>query len=257
MLEKEQFTQFRKEQLKKYNNNVVFDIEKKWGNLLYTPLDIPVIKDELFSEWYFENAKPIVKIRPDIVSAKTGQSDYMSVNVHNPNTNPVTSEKSSKWTLNIQQEWFLKFPKMYQQILDTLPYNNIPSINMWSSIGSINAHTDHSYFIDIPMSFRIMVHDENPNTTLYTGECLPDVPWDNNSRFYCKFPESTNAFVWNNLRTRHGSSHNPGYRKILLIVNGSNINWKKYDELLDRSVRKFGSEYCLTSKKNIDEFIIL
>lgn len=260
MSQKENFTELRDQQLKILNNNIITDLEKKWGKLLYTPLDIPVINDELFSEWYFENAKPIVKTKPDVADPEIGYSSFVSVNVYRPGvSNSTISEwlaKSSAWTSNPQQEWFIKFPKMYQQIMDTLPFNTIPNINMWSSTRQIDPHIDQTHFIDVPISFRIMVYDENPTTTLYTGECLPDTPWDNNSSFYCKLPESTNTFVWNNLRTRHGSLHDPRYRKILLIVNGFNINWKQYDELLDRSVRKFGNKYCLTSNKHISEFII-
>ena len=46
------------------------EAEKRFGNCLFVPLDIPVIQDDLFTEWYWENAKPIKKLLPSIATYK-------------------------------------------------------------------------------------------------------------------------------------------------------------------------------------------
>jgi hypothetical protein len=254
MTEKETFTKLRNEQLTQYGKEEIVNFERKWGHVLYTPLDIPVIHDDLFAEWYFEKAKPVVKIKEDVANHQKGYGGFVSVNVF-PHGDP---DNASIWSINLQPEWFTKFPKMYQQIMDTLPVKTIHNINMWSSTNGVKAHRDHNHFIDIPLAFRIMSHDENPNPTLYTGESCPDTEWiDSNPFFYCKTPKTTNTFVWNNLRTKHGSFHDPSKRKILLILSTFNIDWKKYDLLLEKSISKFKNEYCLTSTRPLGDFVNL
>ena len=62
-----------------------------------------------------------------------------------------------------------------------------------------------------------MIHDDNPSPTLHIEEFKPDtnIP-EPNTKKYIPNLEDTNSFVWNNLRTRHGSDFHPGNRKILL-----------------------------------------
>ena len=72
MTEKETFTQLRNKQLKQHSKEEIVNFERKWGHLLYTPLDIPVIHDDLFAEWYFEKATPIQKLKEDVANHQKG-----------------------------------------------------------------------------------------------------------------------------------------------------------------------------------------
>jgi len=128
---------------------------------------------------------------------------------------------------------------------------------MWSSTNKVAPHTDHSTFIDCPLSFRIMLYDENTSPTLALQESLPDSDWESNRHFLCEFPEDTHSFVWNNLRTKHGSVHRPGYRKILAIIQNIDVDWIKLDRLLDNSVSTVDAKYQLKSSRPITDFVNL
>ena len=103
--------------------------------------------------------------------------------------------------------------------------------------------------------FRIKLFDNNPFETLKLHLSPMDKQEVETYRF--KVPADTNSWVWNNLRTKHGSFYDPSKRKILLILSTFNIDWKKYDSLLERSVSKFENEYCLTSTRPLDDFVNL
>lgn len=257
MTRKEEFSQLRLEQINGYPKNlreIILKCEQRWSQLLYTPLAIPKFYDEALPEWYFKNAKPVYKIKKDVATDNVGHSGFISVNVY-PDGAP--KETGSVWTINDHSEWIYKFPKMYQQIMDTLPFKKIKSFQMWSSTHRVAAHTDHSVFIDCPLSFRIMLYDENPVPTLALQESLPDDSWDINRPFFCEFPEETNSFVWNNLRTKHGSRHDSKNRKILAIIQNVDIDWIKLDQLLDKSESAFDKKYQLKSHRPITDFINL
>jgi hypothetical protein len=76
-----------------------------------------------------------------------------------------------------------------------------------------------------------MIHDENPNPTLFfenesKGRIYPDL-------------SKTNSFVFNNLRMRHGSTYDPAYKKIIFVFWRYVLDVKKYRDLLERSISKF------------------
>jgi hypothetical protein len=250
----EEFSQIRRGQINGYPATVrsaILNCEERWGQVLYTPLAIPKFYDEGLIDWYFENAKPVYKIKQDVATNRVGHSGFISINVY-PNGVP---RDTGIWSINDKSEWVYKFPKMYQQIMDTLPFKKIQSLQMWSSTNRVAAHTDHSAFIDCPLSFRIMLYDENPGPTLALQESLPDDNWDTARPFYCEVPEETNSFVWNNLRTKHGSTHDPKYRKVLAIIQNGDIDWIKLDRLLEKSTGAFDNRYQLLSSRPINDFI--
>jgi hypothetical protein len=101
-----------------------------------------------------------------------------------------------------------------------------------------------------------MLYDTNPEETLWVKECLPgkfsfDQPTD---KFMLPRLADTNSFVWNNLRTIHGSDRVPEYFKILLIINFVDIDWFKYYNLLERSVELY-QEHTLVSTHAQDTFL--
>jgi len=255
MTRKEEFSQLRLAQINSYPSNIrttILNCEQRWGQLLYTPLAIPKFYDENLVDWYFENAKPVYKIKQDIADAGIGYSGFKSINVF-PNGNPGDL---GIWTANDKtDEWFYKFSKVYQQIMDTLPIKKIKHLQLWSSTSKVLPHTDHSVFIDCPLSFRIMLHDENLNPTLAVQESLPDNEWDFDRDFFCEFIDHTNTCVWNNLRTKHRSEYNPGHRKILAIIQNIDVDWIKLDQILERSMFASNTKYQLKSSRPINDFI--
>jgi hypothetical protein len=256
MTRQEEFSQLRLEQINSYpstTRTAILNCEHRWGQLLYTPLAIPKFYDETLVDWYFENAKPVFKIKQDVATPSVGHSGFVSVNVY-PDGVP---KDTGIWTANDKSEWIYKFPKVYQQIMDTLPIKKIKSLQMWSSTNKVAPHTDHSTFIDCPLSFRIMLYDENTSPTLALQESLPDSDWEVSRHFLCEFPEDTHSFVWNNLRTKHGSVYKPGYRKILAIIQNIDVDWIKLDRLLDNSVSTFDTKYQLKSSRPITDFVNL
>jgi hypothetical protein len=93
----------------------------------------------------------------------------------------------------------------------------------------------------MPTQFRVMLYNSSPtdDTSLRLKSNAPEETNDN--YFKIRTPPETNSLVWNNLRAVHGSEFT-GNKKILFIpVQALDIDWKKYDELLERSFIKYHS----------------
>lgn len=230
------------------------EAERKFGNILLTPLDIPVIKDSDFVNWYWSNSKKINKIIPDIATERNDLESFVSIDYVHKNSNWIL-ERNNVWSLNSYSNLETLFPNLFDQIHEYFPFKTIESFSVWSSTEPIGLHRDKSVFLDIPASFRIMIYDDNPSPTLHVEEFSADssTPEPNSGRYVPRL-DDTNSFVWSNLRTKHGSFYNPGYRKILLIFTHVVIDWKKYCDLIDRSISKYKNQ-CLTSKLSITDFV--
>jgi hypothetical protein len=233
------------------------EAEKRFGNFLFVPLDIPVIKDDLFVEWYWENAKSVKKVSSDIATHRTDLESFVSVDVAEPGSwvlgpkNPF----NYTWGANYRTDFSKLFPRLTEQLYEYFPVKSIDSYSIWSSIETIGAHRDDSIFLDFPSSFRIMLYDDNPAPTLHVEEYKSnnDIPEPNTKKYVPRL-EDTNSFVWSNLRTKHGSDFHPGNRKILLRFRFFLIDWEKYFSLMDRSIIKY-SDHCLKSNLNLNDFI--
>ena len=231
------------------------EAEKRFGDCLFVPLDIPLIKDELFVEWYWENAKRVNKLMPDIASTSKDFDSFVSVDVAEEGSMALKTDHV--WSTNFRTDFPKLFPKLIEQFYEYFPVTRIGSFSIWSSTEAIGVHRDHSIFLDIPSSFRIMLHDENSSPTLYVEEYKADTNFPvPNTRKYVPKLNDTNSFVWNNLRTKHGSDYTTGQRKILLIFKHLLIDWEKYYSLLDRSIVKYSNHY-LKSNNTLDNFINL
>jgi len=219
----------RENQFKYFPNldNEIKELEQDYKNYCFVPLDIPLIKDDNFASWYFEKALPIKRLYNDKESnAIPGSSPFLSVDY----TEWGIPEKT-RWNINLQEDMFLKFPALREQILDYLPFKELHWINIWSSYKPILLHRDDSYYFDTPLSFRLMIHDENPAPTLFFEN-------ESKERIYPDLSE-TNSFVFNNLRVRHGSTYDPAYKKIIFVFWRYVLDVKKYRDLLERSISKF------------------
>lgn len=203
------------------------ELEHEYGRYCFVPLDIPLIRDDDFSSWYFEKAVPIKRLYNEKESnAILGSSPFLSVDY-----SEWSIPSKTKWNINFQEDMFLKFPSLREQILDYFPFKELHWINIWSSYKAIEPHRDDSYYFDTPLSFRLMIYDENPAPTLFFEN-------QSNERIYPSMAES-NSFVFNNLRVRHGSTYNPAYKKCIFVFWRYVLDVKKYRDLLERSISKF------------------
>ena len=84
-----------------------------------------------------------------------------------------------------------------------------------------------------------MLYDENDKETLAIQEDRPGVT-SNFPRLDLVRSPDTNSFAWNNLRSRHGSTYDASKRKILLIASPGELDLDRYEDLLERSVAKYG-----------------
>jgi hypothetical protein len=241
-----------------YSNEEVLryklEAEKKYGNILMLPLDIPVIKDEKFVDWYWDNAQQVRKLTQDIASQRDDLASFKSIDVFNENSEWIIPSKSV-WSRNICSNFHKLFPDIFDQLNEYFPYQFIGNFSLWSSIEYIGPHRDPAGFLDFPSSFRVMLYDENPNPTLFVQESPTNLSESvlKDVKFIPKLNDS-NSFAWNNLRTMHGSNFNPNHRKILLIFHHCIVDWKKYFSLMDRSIAKY-SDQCAKSNLSLKDFV--
>jgi hypothetical protein len=232
-----------------HNTAEILELEKKYGKYLYVPLALPVFempeKDHFFSWWKERSIVPS-KIGDSHVSPGTGYASAESVDL-------IDTSGISFWTANKQTDSFIKeFPILWQQFNDLLPMSNIIALRLWSSFIPFTEHRDHGELIDIPMSFRIKLYDENPEETLYFLENTTK-PYEHGKDTQIRSVPGTNSWAWNNLRVKHGSVYNPGYKKFLVISTGI-VDPKKYETLMDKSINLY-KDYCVVSENSLGNYV--
>lgn len=220
-------------------------LEAKFGDYLYLPLDIPKIEvPEDFVSSFFEKAKYAYKRLADVASPAApenagggydGESTFLSIDSH------PTIDKSI-WTKNFQEDFLKDYKCIFDQIHEYFPLKtSINKFALWSSTKNVALHRDQSSFLDMPTQFRVMLYNSSPtdDTTLRLRSNAPEEKNDN--YFKVRTPPETNSFAWNNFRAIHGSEFS-GNKKILFIpVEALNIDWNRYNILLERSFIKYHS----------------
>jgi len=251
--EKQWFTEQRFSALNRYDDKTkknILRLEEKFGNIGFTPLDIPLIKDDNFFQWYFENAIPSVKQNKDVATEYTGGSSFLSID-QMPDWYDTSKSVWSKNKVDIEKRW----PELWDQFYEYLPFDQIVGLTVWSSIKDIVAHRDQSLFLDLPLEFRIVM-DQNTVDNFWVSEVLPNTSVEEKlSTSAIPLNLDTNSFVWSNLRTQHYSKFYSNHKKITFIFHWSNkINWKKYEKIIERSIEKY-QKYALISSKKIVDFV--
>jgi hypothetical protein len=156
----------------------------------------------------------------------------------------------------VREDFLDLFPDFYQQIIETFPFKRLKSFRIWSSTGNFSLHRDmHESFVDFPNLFRIMLHDENPNSTLYVNNVLPGNKCED-SNFYIPRIAETNSFAINNLRTKHASTFQSPYKKILILLDNYEIDNERMDALMQKSLSKYPSQ-LLVDERDISEYVTL
>lgn len=248
MLEREFFTQKRKEFLDE--NPRAHELEQ-WGKYCYVPLDIPRYDFPELVKWFWKVCKPTYKQSPDVANSNYGFSSFDAVDIM-----PAGEEQSDVWSLNSQPDFLTLFPDILKRIENDFPFKNIKRIRLWSSIGLVPPHRDHTKFVDYPSSFRISLYDENSRSTLWLKDCLPEEKIISPFEFNLPNLDSTNSFVWNNLRTKHSSVFVRGKRKIIIILDRHELDIDRYHDLMERSILKY-EKFCMRSTRSISEYINL
>ena len=256
--ERKWFTEQRNINLKRLGPNAesrILELEKKFGNICFTPLAIPKIQasdQEKFVDWYFETCRPSIKQNQDIATQYTGSSSFLSIDLL-PEWYNI---KNSIWSKNIVRDFENQWPDLWEQFYEYLPFEKIIGFSIWSSTKDIVPHRDQSLFLDLPLEFRTMLHDPNPKANLYISESLPNSNIsDIENKIFLPNHIETNSFAWNNLRSWHGSKHYPEHKKIIMIFHWANkIDWNKYEKLIESSYEQY-RDYSLTSDNKIEDFI--
>ncbi len=242
MLEQDFFIQRRKEHLDIWPD---LSQTEKWGQYCLIPLDIPRFDHPELVDWFFKSCEPTYKVSKDIANDRTGVTNFDAIDVLPTNE----TNQQDIWTLNVRQDFMTEFKDVYNKIMDHFPFKTLSRIRLWSSTKNVLFHRDHTKFVDFPGAFRIMLYDENPDQTLSLIESLPDTLDDLSKKFPIPRLSDTNSYVWNNLRTKHGSEFIPGFRKIIIILDRYELDIDKYQTLIERSVDKYRAN-CLISVRN-------
>lgn len=228
-------------------------LEEKFGDLIYTPLDIPKIEvPKDFYDFYFNNARFTHKRLKDVASsaALDTEADQNSAFL---SIDSKPTKDNSIWSKNFLPELLSSYKDIFDQINEYLPLNSpIDEFSLWSSTKQIPFHRDESSFLDMPSQFRILLKDPGAgNDTMLRLKTHSPIH-EKNETYKCIITQETNSFVWNNLRALHGSNITEE-SKILFIPTGVlDIDWKKYNDLLERSFLKYKSCIALDNYRRVD-----
>lgn len=229
-------------------------IERLYGKYLFLPLDLPqpTAKPD-FAEWWQKYSKPINKIKPDITEqSRTSDAHKNSSGVYGGDEifNSINSPTSinNVFESNVRHDAADHVDNL-DEFIDSLKTAR-KSYNFWSSNRQINYHRDTGPWLDLPVMFRAMVYDTNSASTFSIVESPTDVPYvpaelSKNIKTIPRVPGCV-TFGINNVRAEHGSYYHRGYTKCILICNTSRFDLDAYEDLMERSIKKYG-EYAIVS----------
>lgn len=217
---------------------------EQWGKYCLLPLDIPKIESPKLISWFFENSEAVSKIKKEAVVADTGGPPLFEAIDVSPTGR---LEQPDAWNTNFHQEFLDLFPEVHEQIMEFFPFTSLDRLRIWSSIRRIPWHRDQTWFVDCPTSFRIMLYDNNPIQTLKVRTKV-------NGDFSLPRLNDTNSYVWNNLRTEHGSNYVDKHRKILIILERYSIDFNRYHDLIKRSVDKY-HDYAMVDQRTLADYV--
>jgi|GEM_PF-6170929 len=222
---------------------VIKRLENKFGDYLCLPIDIPKIEvSKEFVDFYFENAKYAYKLRADAAGLipVNQTADYSNKSTF-LTMNSFSTTPDCIWTRNFHPDLFTTHKNILDQINEYFPIKSpLTHFSIWSSTANVDWHRDEASFLNLPTQFRVMLHNpsNSDDTTLRLNTHAPGEKNDN--YFKIRTPIETNTMAWNNLRVFHGSKFK-GFNKILFIPTRMSIDWKKYEEVIERSILKYKS----------------
>ncbi len=221
----------------------MYALGEKYRNIRWLPLDIPKIEFDNFQEFedlWRQECIDILRIKPDVAEPwdkdKHPFGDKSSWHVaqfqgltiwRNPNSETETLTFAEK----LYKGNYYQFNRIVEQVFEYFPMHTIFTIFIWKSTMEVKPHRDKSAFWKCPTEFRVMLHDENEDPTLYVADI------EKGDINYIDLPKDTNSFCWSNGTQIHGSDYH-GKNKYLLCIHGIQHS-KKSDELFERSINKY------------------
>lgn len=226
-------------------------LEEKYGHLDYVPLDIPKIQldnfDEFLSIWNKEKI---------ILQSKNNNNNYVSMhglhitssalidfNLHDSYVNGrapanlMSTEEGYSQGRAVEGNHTKKLFKhkfwsnIIVQVMDTFPIHTLSNMLLVEVVNDVLPHQEQSWNWKCPTEFRVALHDENTEPTLY----LADIQSEKVT--YVDLPADTNSFCWSNGTKLYGIDYHgkPNYQ---LIVNAI-WNSGKIENLIDKSLNKY------------------
>lgn len=222
---------------------------KQYRPIRWLPLAVPrfELDKDRFLDWWDRECIDILRVGTDIAEPwpkeqhPLGQSSswynpsYKGCHIYHHSPETFCTNTNMPWTKKLKSDTM--FNPLIEQIMDTLPIDDLWSVHIWESVRDIYPHRDHNYYWDMPTEMRIMLFDDNdPVTekTLYVADV------DHKDINYIDLPNDTNTFIWSNGSQLHGSVYH-GKRKQLIALNCA-YDLKKYKNLLDRSISKYQNQ---------------
>lgn len=230
----------------------LIDLERQYSDIPWLPAAIPkILPDNLeqFLEFFNQNSIAGLRQLESYDEPSLNKNDLTS-SYHSPYWKTLEiyrSESAAKWfgtdtianrTVDAQH----LFPKFYQQIFEYLPYKEIFFIRFWSNVRAVGLHKDQDWTYNLPLSFRSMIYDTNPEATFYVSKTK-----GYEQRHYVSLPNDTNTFAFNNGAFWHGADYH-AHDKILMVVSGI-PDVARFKNLLTESVSKYKPKKIFNASK--------
>jgi len=223
---------------------------EKYHHVQYAPIDtskIDVPQD--FVEWFFNSAK--LNSCPFPNFDKTWLSVYKKAD-YDFKYHGTAQNKDQSYYPNIKD----MFVYLFEQLEEQLPYRSLESFNISSNVKDVMLHRDPFYLISLPISYRVMLYDENTEGTYnhvqyrptdevlefkddayVDHECFGNGVLGNSATHN---PANGQCFTYNNFTIKHSADKHEDKKKILFIPRMSNpIDWDKFEEQIQRSIEKY------------------
>jgi len=216
---------------------------EKYKDIKWLPLDIPKIEIpdiEEFKALWEEESVDTLRIKVDAAEPWSKEDhpkgldsswyvpSFKGLHLYQHEMCPL---EDHSWTGKVYKGNNKQLKRILEQAFEYFPIHTFTSIFMWQSVDEIYPHQDQGAFWKCPTEFRCMLHDENPEPTLYV------VDIERGDTTYIDLPKDTNSFCWSNGTQLHGSDYK-GKKKFLLAVAGVQHS-VKCEELFERSIEKY------------------
>lgn len=133
------------------------------------------------------------------------------------------------WTKKLYKHKF--FFNLISQVMDTFPIRQISNMLILETVNDVIPHREQSWVWKCPTEFRIMLHDENTEPTMYVSNI------ETGQTSYIDLPDDTNSVCWSNGTHVYGIDYH-GKKSYQLVVNAV---WdsNKLEDLVERSMEKY------------------
>ena len=202
-----------------------------FDNILYTPLDIPLLplsnRDSII-DLYKEHATSINK--PTDINLPVFWKG-------------ITCYKGPSFTSEMLMHvgTYIDMSSLLQEevnILNTHLPIEVESISLWTNVQYVPPHQDKLLY-DTRLDFRFRFVIAQDKKSFFIDY--------NSKKRYINLPDSTNTFCFNNQPCSHGASFDPDNFKILGVVRGKINDEQKLSNLLESSIQKYSDSSYTTN----------